>query len=93
MRIIFLVLIIQQVLIEIFQVHKDGFFIYFAQASNQNDIITSLLNVTTIFMMTTGVTVAKVRLLASIAVILTWAQLFFWFRLFDSLAYYVDLII
>ena len=44
-------------------------------------------------MMSAGVDIAKVRLLASIALILTWGQLFFWFRLFDRLAYYVDLII
>lgn len=33
------------------------------------------------------------RVVASIAVICLWIQIFFWFRLFDSLAQYVDLII
>ena len=33
-----------------------------------------------------------VRIFASIAVVTTWSQMFLWFRLFDSLAQYVDLI-
>mmetsp|Transcript_15150 Transcript_15150/g.20560 ORF Transcript_15150/g.20560 Transcript_15150/m.20560 type:complete len:104 (-) Transcript_15150:131-442(-) len=39
-----------------------------------------------------GMSLLKVRVLASIALICMWAQLFLWFRLFDSLAQYVDLI-
>ena len=34
----------------------------------------------------------KVRVFSSIAVVGLWVQMFFWFRLFDSLAQYVDLI-
>ena len=33
-----------------------------------------------------------VRIFASIAVVALWSQMFLWFRLFDSLAQYVDLI-
>ena len=34
----------------------------------------------------------KVRIFAAIGAFSLWLQLFFWFRLFDSLAQYVDLI-
>ena len=35
----------------------------------------------------------KIRPIASIALVFMWVQMFFWFRLFDSLAQYVDLIL
>ena len=34
----------------------------------------------------------KIRIIASIAIVLMWMQLIFWFRLSDSLAQHVDLI-
>ena len=43
-------------------------------------------------MVKTGVELFKVRIIGSLAMIGLWSQLFFWFRLFDSLAQYVDLI-
>ena len=33
------------------------------------------------------------RIIASVASVLMWVQMFFWLRLFDSMAQYVDLII
>ena len=39
-----------------------------------------------------GVDIYIVRIFASIAIVALWSQMFLWFRLFDSLAEYVDLI-
>ena len=33
-----------------------------------------------------GVDILKIRAIASIGIVLLWIQMFFWFRLFDSLA-------
>lgn len=60
--------------------------------SNQIDVGTHLLNLTSLCMVKTGMETYKVRIVGSIAMICLWSQLFFWFRLFDSLAQYVDLI-
>jgi len=38
-------------------------------------------------------TLMKVRLVASLGLVFIWFQLFFWLRIFESLAHYVDLIL
>ena len=50
------------------------------------------MNLTSLFLVTAGVDYIKIRIVSSVAVILLWSQMFLWFRLFDSLAQYVDLI-
>ena len=47
----------------------------------------------TVFLMMGNVELYKVRIIASIGCVALWTQMFFWMRLFDSLAQYVDLII
>lgn len=54
--------------------------------ANQIDLATHILNITALVMIKTGVELYKVRIIASLAIICLWSQLFFWFRLFDSLA-------
>ena len=59
--------------------------------------MTLILNATTITLIylhdTFEVSMYWVRILASVACVLMWFQLFFWMRLFDSTAQYVDLVI
>ena len=85
-RVIFLVLVCHQTFIEVFQMGKEGFFVYIGQRSNITEYTVISLNFTVIIMMTFEVDMFKVRPIASIAVVLIWVQMFFWFRLFDSLA-------
>lgn len=65
---------------------------YIAQRTNQIDCACHALNALTLILRRAGGSILRVRVLGSVAIILVWTQLFFWFRLFDSLAQYVDLI-
>ena len=49
-------------------------------------------NISALILVMCGADINKVRIIGSIGVVALWIQLFFWFRLFDSLAQYVDLI-
>ena len=50
------------------------------------------MNLIVIIMFWSDVEIQKVRVCASLGIVSLWFQLFLWFRLFDSLAQYVDLI-
>ena len=56
------------------------------------DQFSLITNLTTIFLIYSKVDLYKIRIVASMAVVALWIQMFFWFRLFDNLAQYVDLI-
>lgn len=43
-------------------------------------------NQVVLLLMTLDVEIEKVRLFASVAIVIIWIQMFYWFRLFDSLA-------
>jgi len=81
-----------QLFIEGFQCNYDGFRNYIGQSSNRIDIFTLFGNILVLLLMEADQDIYKVRIFASIAVVSLWIQMFFWFRLFDGLAQYVDLI-
>lgn len=72
--------------------YQEGPRFYVSMTSNRVDVVAHILNVSSLVMIKTGFELYKVRVIASLAMIFVWSQLFFWFRLFDSLAQYVDLI-
>ena len=84
--IIFLVLTVHQLFVEIYQASNEGFFSYIKMRENQVDLVTHTLNLTSLALVKTGVELYKVRIIGSMAMIALWSQLFYWFRLFDSLA-------
>ena len=51
-----------------------------------------MTNIIVVILITADVNIFIVRIIASIAMVALWFQLLLWFRLFDSLAEYVDLI-
>ena len=110
LRALFVVLLIQQILIETVQVYMElpnkyledrenwnplALFTtkHFSQSSNWIDLFSLFCNVLVLWMIQMDVDVIKIRVIASISTVLIWVQLIFWFRLSDSLAHHVDLII
>mmetsp|Transcript_28775 Transcript_28775/g.38367 ORF Transcript_28775/g.38367 Transcript_28775/m.38367 type:complete len:155 (+) Transcript_28775:245-709(+) len=89
---LFLFFTFHQIAVGTYQAISEGFRSYLKLRSNQIDMVTHTLNVTALILVKTGVSEIKIRILGSIAIICMWVQMFFWFRLFDSLAQYVDLI-
>ena len=65
---------------------KDGFVAYIQQRSNKIDMVSLISNQIVLVLLWADVEIHKVRLFASIGCVVLWIQLFFWFRLFDSLA-------
>lgn len=108
MRYTFLVLLLQQIIIEVSQFfmeleedfwknhHYNPMAIFttnhFSQASNWIDLFSLFFNVLVIWLIWMDVDIIKIRIIASIAIVLLWMQLLFWFRLSDHLAQHVDLI-
>ena len=85
-------ILILQATIEILQIRSDGFRSYIAQTSNKIDVISIVLNTLTLTLVSVDFDIQKTRIVAACANGTLWMILFFWFRLFDSLAQYVDLI-
>lgn len=85
----------QQVFREILQLSGETKFIdYFKELSNFFDMLSMVANVGTLVMRRQqDVDLHKVRLMASVALIALYSQLFYWLRIHDKLAQYVDLII
>ena len=88
----FFILSLHQSCIEGYQCYNEGFKSYFTPANNQVDFSVHTLNLICLILIQSEYSMLKIRILSSMAMILMWTQLFFWFRLFDSLAQYVDLI-
>ena len=65
---------------------------HFEQQSNKVDLASLLTNVLVLWMIQMEVDIVKIRIIASIAIVLVWMQLLFWFRLSDNLSQHVDLI-
>ena len=66
---------------------------YMRQTNHFLDIYVILVNGLTLCLhATNAVSLTLIRQLAAIGVLGIWMQMYFWFRLFDSLAQYVDLI-
>ena len=59
---------------------------HFEQQSNKIDLASLFCNVLVLWMLYMEVEIFKIRIIASIAIVLIWMQLLFWFRLSDSLA-------
>ena len=55
-------------------------------------MLSLFFNVIVIWLIWMDVDIMKIRIIASIAIVLLWMQLLFWFRLSDHLAQHVDLI-
>ena len=91
-RVVCLIFSLHQLAIEIFQMKKDGFVAYIQQRASKIDLFSLVTNQLVLVLLWADVEIEKVRLFASVACVVLWIQLFFWFRLFDSLAQYVDLI-
>ena len=71
-RVIFTVLILHQVLIEIFQARKDGW-MYFSQTPNKVDICSLLMNFISVVLVWSGqVELNKIRIIASMGVVALW---------------------
>ena len=96
MRAIFAILLFKRLLIEIYQVKKEGCSGYWAQWTNRVDIAVILINSATLVLHAMandlGISLTLLRQLAALGILGIWMQMFLWFRLFDSLAQYVDLI-
>ena len=56
------------------------------------DLASLFTNVIVLWMIQMEVDIVKIRIIASIAIVLVWTQLLFWFRLSDNLSQHVDLI-
>ena len=65
---------------------------HFEQQSNKVDLASLFTNVIVLWMIQMEVDIVKIRIIASIAIVLVWTQLLFWFRLSDNLSQHVDLI-
>ena len=65
---------------------------HFEQQSNKVDLASLFTNVIVLWMIQMEVDIVKIRIIASIAIVLVWMQLLFWFRLSDNLSQHVDLI-
>ena len=87
-------LISLQIVREILQLFGENeFWDYFNSGSNFFDLLSIVANVSTLVMRRQEVDLHKVRLMASVALIALYSQLFYWLRIHDKLAQYVDLII
>jgi len=72
---------------------KEGIRDWVAQSTNRLDALVIILNSMTLFLHTTdAVSLTLLRQLAALSLLGIWLQMFLWFRLFDRLAFYVDLI-
>ena len=94
-RVLFFFFMLQPIIIEAlqFKTSKDSFMtnvsavrIYFSQTSRRLGFLSILLNLVPLIMKTAGHDIEKIRVIASMGIVCLWVQLFFWFRLFDSLA-------
>ena len=65
---------------------------HFEQQSNKVDLASLFTNLIVLWMIQMEVDIVKIRIIASIAIVLVWMQLLFWFRLSDNLSQHVDLI-
>mmetsp|Transcript_22870 Transcript_22870/g.30478 ORF Transcript_22870/g.30478 Transcript_22870/m.30478 type:complete len:319 (+) Transcript_22870:261-1217(+) len=92
LRLLFFMTSIHQVFIEVYQAVKEGCLDYVKQLSNTIDVMALGFNVGLIIAKTVGWEMSKVRILASIGAVGLWSQMVLWFRLFDTLAQFVDLI-
>ena len=84
----------QQVFREILQLSGETKFIdYFKELSNFFDMLSMVANVGTLVMRRQqDVDLHKVRLMASVALVALYWQFFYWLRISETLAQYVDLI-
>lgn len=76
-----------------YQAVKDGCLDYVKQLSNTIDVSSHGFNLACILARTFAWDPSSVRILASIGAVFLWIQMVLWFRLFDSLAQFVDLIL
>mmetsp|Transcript_17994 Transcript_17994/g.24132 ORF Transcript_17994/g.24132 Transcript_17994/m.24132 type:complete len:209 (+) Transcript_17994:2080-2706(+) len=72
---------------------NEGCSQYWKQTTNRLDFLVILINVITLVLHAmTPLSLILLRMMAAIGLLCVWLQMFLWFRLFDSLAQYVDLI-
>ena len=85
-----------QLLVEIFQMYKKSLKNYFRDQSNFIDLFSIGMNFFYIIMVTLGedqpLNMYALRVIASLGNVALWAQMFFWFSLFDATAQWVNLI-
>ena len=66
---------------------------YWNQTTNRLDSMVILINLITLVLHSLdAVSLTMLRQMAAIGLLGVWMQMFLWFRLFDSMAQYVDLI-
>ena len=90
-------LTLEQLALEVYQIRNQGVGAYWRSRSNLGDLAALLLNCTCMVMIVfreeLDTNIYWLRIAASMACVLFWVQMFFWLRLFDSSAQYVDLIV
>ena len=91
-RIAFILMLTWQTGIEISQMQKEGLLQYLRDINILDDLVIIVNGVTLFLHATDAISHTLLRQFGAVGLCLVWYQGFYWFRLFDGLARYVDLI-